>query len=465
MTRHVLVGHFGPEDAFAVADDDRTRATRFDLLAGDGRLGRGIGKALAHLGGLGIHPTEMGVDVAVLAAHVHAADTRLSRTATAQDAWTREIGLVVPVSDPGAWEAALPILLRMLRFLTGDHWTIGFRPRPQGQGVLSPPPLPGIDPAEFDGVCLFSGGLDSLIGALDCLAGDEYPLFVSHAGEGAVSAPQREAFRAMTEAMTRRGVNRAIPRLRFALTFPRGLVPGVPSENSTRSRSFLFLAIATLAASGLPGPQMIRIPENGLIALNVPLDPTRLGSNSTRTTHPFYIHRWNELLGVLGVSARVANRYWNRTKGEMVAQCREPAVLRALTPLTVSCAHPSAGRWNADGRRHCGTCVPCIIRRAAIESAWGTGHDPTGYRCENLSARPLDARRAEGQQIRGFQYAVRRLADDPGLARILVYKPGPLAEDLADLDGLAGVYGRGMVEVGRLLRDVRTFSSAMPDPP
>jgi hypothetical protein len=47
----------------------------------------------------------MGVDVLVLAAHVHAADTRVSRDSESQDGWTRVLRLVVPVSDPDRWSA------------------------------------------------------------------------------------------------------------------------------------------------------------------------------------------------------------------------------------------------------------------------------------------------------------------------------------------------------------------------
>jgi len=48
----------------------------------------------------------------------------------------------------------------------------------------------------------------------------------------------------------------------------------------------------------------------------------------------------------------------------------------------------------------------------------------------------------------------------PDLARVFVHKPGPLLEDIYQLDGLAGVYLRGIKEVGELLRDVETFSPA-----
>jgi Putative transposase of IS4/5 family (DUF4096) len=123
------------------------------------------------------------------------------------------------------------------------------------------------------------------------------------------------------------------------------------------------------------------------------------------------------------------------------------------------------GRWYGDNYPHCGTCVPCIIRRAAILEAWKRGNDPTDYRCNDISARPLDAATAEGQQIRGYQYALERLNDNPRLARALIHKPGPLLENLQQLESLVGVYERGMAEVGRLLDGVRTFSSAMPDQP
>ena len=47
-------------------------------------------------------------------------------------------------------------------------------------------------------------------------------------------------------------------------------------ESTTRGRSFLFFALAALAASGLGGQPVIYVPENGLISLNVPLDPLRV---------------------------------------------------------------------------------------------------------------------------------------------------------------------------------------------
>jgi len=269
----------------------------------------------------------------------------------------------------------------------------------------------------------------------------------------------------MLEAQTRttERPNDILRRLRLAMAFPRELVPDAGSENSTRSRSFLFLASGAFAGSGLGKPFELTIPENGFIALNVPLDSTRLGPNSTRTTHPFYLHRWNELLAVIGIVGEVRNPYWDKTKGEMVQSCRKPELLRDLVATSVSCAHPSLGRYHGDRYSHCGLCVPCLIRRAAIEHAWGRRGDPTGYRYEDLTDRALDPTKAEGRQVRGFQYAIARLAGRSDIARVLIHKPGSLREDAGRVEDLAGVYMRGMQEVERLLVGVRTHPTATPE--
>src|SRR5207248_2601889 len=113
----------------------------------------------------------------------------------------------------------------------------------------------------------------------------------------------------------------SVQRLRVRLGFPRDLVKDVGAEDSTRGRSFLFFALGAFAGSGFGKKFTVRCPENGFIALNVPLDQLRVGALSTRTTHPFYIELWNELLTILDIPGKVDNPYWSRTKGEMVTAC------------------------------------------------------------------------------------------------------------------------------------------------
>lgn len=446
MNRHLLIGRFGPDDRTRVPKARDEVASTLQLVAGK-RLDHGIGQALNDLRTLALSPTEIGADILVIAAHVHAADTRLSRASESQDAWTREIRLVVPVSDPTRWITAAPVLVRALNFLTGDRWTVGFRKRHKAFKTIVPASPPRLLPPPYDGVSLFSGGLDSLIGAIHTLEAGGTPLLVSHAGEGLVSKSQERCFAGLKAAYP----SSSFDRLRVWMSFDGGLIQDVASEDTTRGRSFLFFSLGVAAGTALPEPFTLKVPENGLIALNVPLDRLRLGALSTRTTHPFYIARWNEMLTSLGIAGCIENPYWDKTKGEMVAACANPTLLKQLAPLSLSCSSPSKGRWTKQPQGHCGFCLPCLIRRASLQPS-----DPTTYTLANLHAGPLDTKQAAGQQIRSFQVAIARLAARPDLAKVLIHKPGPLYDDQARHDALAGVYRRGLEEVGTLLAGVRT---------
>lgn len=453
MRRHVITGRYGPGDRSRMPLGDGEAETRLDLVVGERSLGHGVGRALADLSRLGVFPSEVGLDVLVLAAHVHAADTRVSRDSESQDGWTRELRLIVPVSDPDRWRAAAPIFVRLLNFLTGDQWSLGFRARPRRFARVAPtPPARLLGPA-FDDLALFSGGLDSLIGAIDALEAGRTPLLVSHAGEGATSDAQATIF----DALKAHYRGRAFDRLRLWMAFPDGFVQGSAGENTTRGRSFLFFALGVFAGTGMDGPFTLKVPENGLIAVNVPLDPLRLGALSTRTTHPFYIARWNDALDALGISGRIENPYWDRTKGEMAEECANPALLRQLTPSSLSCASPTKGRWQGLSTQHCGHCLPCLIRRAALLKGLRPDVDPTIYTVPDLAAQVLDTRQSEGVQVRSFQLAIERLRARPTLAPILIHKPGPLFDESPQRQAaLADVYRRGLEEVGALLTGVRT---------
>lgn len=286
MKRQLIVGRFGPDDQIHIPSATDEQVTQLDLVAGERMLNHGIGGALTYLKQLGVFPSEMGLDLLIVAAHVHAADTRISRAEQSQDSWTREIRLVVPVSAPNRWQAAAETLTRMLGFLTGDRWSVGFRSRTDRFASIAAP-RNTLLPTTFDALSLFSGGLDSLIGAIDLLENGHTPLLISHAGEGATSEAQNVLF----DKLKKHYNGSSFDRFRVWMAFPDGFVKDVSAESSTRGRSFLFFALGVFAGTGLGSHFVLRVPENGLIALNVPLDPLRLGSNSTRTTHPYYMAR------------------------------------------------------------------------------------------------------------------------------------------------------------------------------
>ena len=169
--------------------------------------------------------------------------------------------------------------------------------------------------------------------------------------------------------------------------------------------------------------------------------------------------RWNDLISALGIDGQIVNPYWNKTKGEMIAACSNRDFLESVLPLSMSCSSPTKGRWQGKGVEQCGYCLPCLIRRASIESALGKGNDPTPYTLDLKSGNILSTSSAEGKQVRSFQLAIKRLRSRPGLAKLLVHKSGSLSDETRHLDELAGVYARGMEEVAGILSGVKTRSN------
>ncbi|HWB17388.1 MAG TPA: Qat anti-phage system QueC-like protein QatC [Vicinamibacterales bacterium] len=442
MKRHSTIARLGAADKAPVkvlqAD---SLSTEIRFVDGYRRLAFGLGQIIDQLIERGVVPSETAADLGILAATVTAADTRISRSADAQDGWTREIDIYLPVAQVTQWEALAPLLERTLKFLTGDHWRLFFRERDRKYKTLIQIPRTLIRPP-FTSVCLFSGGLDSFIGAIDLFAGDERPILVSHYGDVSTSSQERCA-----ERIAKMYGDMRPRHVRANVRFDRNdFAHEMGEEFTTRGRSFLFFALAALAASGLNRDSIIYVPENGLISLNVPLDRLRVGAWSTRTTHPFYMARWQEILDGLGIAARLENPYRFKTKGEMLAECRNQDIVRKHAADTISCSSPAKARWLGIPLGHCGFCVPCLIRRSAIASAFGK--DPTTYTIPDLRARPLNARAAEGEHIRSFQMMARRLKRRPGLDKILVHKSGPLSDyDADEVAAYADVFTRGIEEV------------------
>jgi len=449
-SRHLLVGRFGSKDTISIPHSSDETLTELPLVQGQKTLNFGIQAVLDDLEKLNVFPSEVGVDLLILASIVHAADTRLSRAKESQDSWTREIRLVVPVSNLKLWISVRDLLVTMLNFLTGDKWDVGFRERPSK--FMRTVHNSALIPPNFDAVNLFSGGLDSLIGAIDSLEYGDRPLLVSHAGEGSTSDVQNSCFSALEDEYP----SRSFQRLRYWYNTPKAIFKGIEGEDTTRGRSFLFLALGVCAGSGLQNQFRLRVPENGLIALNVPLDALRLGSLSTRTTHPFYMARWNNLIDGLGMNGTATNPYWNKTKGEMVAECKNQDLLQKVSSMSLSCSSPTKSRWLGRGVEHCGYCLPCIIRRAALLQGKNGIYDRTTYTLESLKNQTINTGNSEGKQIRSFQIAIARLVKDPSIAKMLIHKSGSLIDETNHLSELENVYRRGMQEVGNLLSSTHT---------
>jgi len=429
-----------------------TQVTELQLLENDCRLGFGLGQVLDQLHELGLTPSERAVDLALLATVLTAADTRVSRTTESQDAWTREIDLHVPVLEPKTWEGLASLIQLTLNFLTGDKWGLHFRPRDASLPslALSSEHPPTVNPKC---VCLFSGGLDSFIGAIDLIAAGKNPILVSHYWDGISSKYQKQC----SSALKKRFQKVEISHIRARVGFPNEIVENSMAENTLRGRSFLFFALAALVADSIGGDKIVHVPENGLISLNVPLDPLRLGALSTRTTHPYYMARFDELLCGLGISVHLYNGYRHQTKGAMAKGCADPAFLRQEAKNTISCSSPAKNRFAKDETqrqpKNCGHCVPCLIRRAAILE--GIGVDDTEYQLHDLRGQVLNTNKAEGEHIRSFQLAISRLINKPSQAKLDIHRPGPLYDYPNDLAAYEAVYTEGLREVGRLISGIK----------
>lgn len=454
MTAHTLIARLGPADNATVTPMQlASNVTSIDFIDGYERLGFGLGQALEQLDRLGLTPGELSIDFALLAATVTAADTRISRERTSQDAWTREIEVCIPVSDPSAWENSKPLLRTILNFLTGDKWDLQFRDRPVGRAQLAVP-TENLRTANPDSVCLFSGGLDSFIGAIDLFSEGGSPLLVSHYWDGITSNHQTICSDALKAQFSGSEFN----HIRARVGFPTDIVDDAPVEDTLRARSFLFFALAALAADAIGGNVTIHVPENGLISLNVPLDPVRLGALSTRTTHPFYMARVNELLRSLGLRSHLFNRYGFKTKGQMASGCAAQSFLAAQAKNTMSCSSPGKSRFAKDESqrqpKHCGYCVPCLIRRASLLE--GGIPDAAPYQLHDLWSHVIHTDKAEGSHIRSFELAISRLRKYPARAKLDIHRPGPLSDHPNEFLNYEEVYVAGLEEVARLLDGVKS---------
>ncbi len=311
-------------------------------------------------------PDETSLDLLIIASLCYVIDKIIPRR-DSFDAWTRSLQVELPVANVTKWNGALDKLTKAINFLTGDRWDISFRKR--NEIIFEPPtpkrrrkPLPRL--AKIDAVCSFSGGVDSFIGAVDLLEGNEFAgiqLIGHYDAPGAKSAQQ-----GVFEQVKAEYPNKAeLLQVRVSQT------PGKSYESTLRSRSFVFMALGIYIARAAGDTVPVFMPENGFIALNIPLTPSRGGSCSTRTMHPYFLSQLEGALEKLGIKNKIINPLQLKTKGECVAQCRNRQLLTSIIDRTVSCSHGTRKQnWvrRSYQVKNCGYCVPCIIRRASLHA-------------------------------------------------------------------------------------------------
>lgn len=381
----------------------------------------------------GLRPSEKVWDFNTIALSVASADNSLTRKDSA-DGWTRQIDLTIHLCNPSVWTPIKQEFEKTLRFLTGDFWSLTFK-----DGGVS---LPAEQDREFNlfrsaefnenCVCLLSGGVDSLAGAIDLVTKDHRPIFVSQVVRG--------------DADTQRTYAKRIRPESHHFQWNHNIhLPDDESEGSTRGRSIIFFAFAALAASAIetqPGSSAnIYVPENGFISLNIPLNSGRMGSLSTKTTHPVYLKGIQSIWNEVGINMNLIMPYQFKTKGEVLAACKNQQLLKELVFRSVSC-----GKYRVYKMQHCGRCVPCLVRRAAFQR-WGEVDQTSGgYYSDQLDrinhGNPDDVGAAANACL---------VAERSGIHRVIT---GNLSfTDPQTRSDFEGVFSRGLSEVKELLQD------------
>lgn len=381
--------------------------------------------------------SDEGLDLFYISLSVFGAD-RILRRNHGENAWKRNIKLHIPVLSLQKWKLNKVLIESILNFLSGDNWVLEFRERglTKKEIQFQEEILKAEEKYEYEKLCMFSGGLDSFIGIIDAI--ESYPndkiLFVSHYGGGkGVREYQNALFTSINETYN-------LDSHAF-YSFYASAKNG--KEDTTRTRSLMFFAHAILLGTAMQKRMPLLIPENGYISLNIPLTNSRLGSSSTRTTHPYYMKLLQKLLSNLNIDIYLENPYQFKTKGEMIIECKNINLLKANLANTMSCSHPDVGRmYGESNTAHCGTCLPCTIRRASIKKAniLDTSIYRDLYFKHGLTARMNLMSYNIGLQKYNKKYSFMNIQNS-----------GPISTNISDF---VNVYDRGMAELKALLESI-----------
>jgi hypothetical protein len=314
------------------------------------------------------------IDLLEVAAYIYTADQAVPRggghSADLGRRWRRKLRFDIAVREPATWnsQGVKTSLEEALRFLTEDEFEFTF------SKLEAPPPrepyfdfgpdwsvAPGVEE-----VVLFSGGLDSLGGAIqETVIENRKVALVSHRSAPTIAPRQRELVQFLTGHCEEKNQPLHIP---VWVHKHRRLT----ADTTQRTRSFLYASLAT-TVSRIFGLRRIRFYENGIISLNLPISAQLLGTRATRGTHPQTLHGFSKFFSALtGKKFDVENPFLWKTKADVVRLIHE-AGCGGLIRRTLSCSHVF-GRTKL--HTHCGRCSQCIDRRFATLGTGLAEEDP-----------------------------------------------------------------------------------------
>lgn len=325
------------------------------------------------------------LDLLELAAYIYAADRhtrRGRRDAVEYHAWSRRFRVRMRVRDVNFWTRAdvQDALGSCLTFMSGHAdfsfvFTGGHRTPPTSlfdqEGIVLP------QAGQHQRVALFSGGLDSLSGAVQALTGTDASLvLVSHHAQPGTKQVQRE----LAQALNVRFPGRA------ALYGFECTLSGVrAAEETQRTRSFLYCAIG-FAISRAYQANTLSIYENGVTSLNLRRREDLANARASRTTHPRTLDGMERVLSLVADQPFeiLAPGFW-QTKRDVV-----DALVASghgdLISSSVSCSRTFQREGTAT---HCGRCFQCVDRRLAIFAAGQERCDDAALHTVDITRRPI----------------------------------------------------------------------------
>jgi 7-cyano-7-deazaguanine synthase in queuosine biosynthesis len=303
------------------------------------------------------------LDLLQIASYVFCADrmaSRGSRESVTNSGWARTFNLKIPVRDLSFWDAVSvkKTLNDVLSFMTGDRrYDFTFLKAQEYTAVqlslFSEAESELVNAKDAD-VMLFSGGLDSLAGAIERL--NENPnrklCLVSHKSSTTSTSIQNK----LTENL-RQAYGDRIVKYGFEC-HNRDMKT---KEETQRTRMFLFSAIAFAICDRLNKNELF-IYENGVTSINVPIQVDTINARASRTTHPKTIGLLERFYRLFNPKFRIVTPYRANTKAEIVEKFLTYRA-KYFIPSSVSC---SSTRNKPQGTPHCGTCSQCIDRKFAM---------------------------------------------------------------------------------------------------
>ncbi len=316
-----------------------------------------------------------------MAGYIYAADRLIKRGSPGQleyHNWSRHFIFHFQVRDHAFWKQTeiQQRLNELLCFVSGDRryeFKFYAGARDVGQTSMFDDEEIEFEEKDNSSVALFSGGLDSLAGALSILETTTKKLLVvSHLSNNfGVKAMQRDVFD-----MLKRDYGNRIQRFPFEcnLTGDRAV------EETQRTRIFLYACIAySLAIHTADGE--ISIFENGVTSINFSKRQDLINARASRTTHPKTLHLLQDFFGMLGGKKIVIHHpFIYKTKADIfniIKQYGKEGYINS----TLSCTKTFLKFKNNSQATHCGVCSQCIDRRFSAFASGLQDYDAT-YDCD-----------------------------------------------------------------------------------